>query len=218
MLMVLIAQAEAVGFLEGLAIILSVVSLIITVVGFFASLRFYRDGVTLQKSANDALTKLDEKTQFIQRQVGGMFDKTLDAAIGKRVLSNNFEELSAQLEQTKIKLIEESIGQIGAAGEQERKRLGLIVDSQISLLREKLETTREAAEEIVLVPPATLSSSSVAILSTLSKAEGRTLQEIAKQTNLQMSLIRYRLDKLRKQGLVKQVNNSYFRSSGPQPG
>jgi hypothetical protein len=52
------AQAQSTSVIEGLAIILSVVSLIITIVGFFASLRFYRDGITLQKSANDALTKL----------------------------------------------------------------------------------------------------------------------------------------------------------------
>ncbi|MBE4186992.1 hypothetical protein HJ089_22815 [Vibrio parahaemolyticus] len=48
-----------------LAIILSVVALIVTVIGFFASLRFYQDGVVLQKSANDALTKLEEKNKKI---------------------------------------------------------------------------------------------------------------------------------------------------------
>src|SRR5882672_12676261 len=79
----MIAQAQAFGVMEGLAITLSVVSLIITVVGFFASLKFYRDGVELQRAANEALTKLEEKIGFIQTQVGGMFDKTLEAAIGK---------------------------------------------------------------------------------------------------------------------------------------
>lgn len=34
-----------------LAIILSIVALVITVIGFFASLKFYQDGVVLQKSA-----------------------------------------------------------------------------------------------------------------------------------------------------------------------
>lgn len=136
--------------LEGFAIILSVVSLIVTVVGFFASLKFYRDGVELQQSANNALTKLEEKTQFIQAQVGGMFDKTLDAAIGKReILADQFEELNEQLEKTKTKLIEESIGRIGAAGEQERARLTSLVDDQISLIREKVKTTQESAKQVV---------------------------------------------------------------------
>ena len=146
----MIIQAQNFGPLEALAIVLSLVSLIVTVVGFFASLKFYRDGVELQRAANDALTKIGEKTEFIQTQVGGMFDKTLDAAIGKReILSYQFEELNDQLEKTKAKLIEESIGQIGAAGEQERKRLTNVVDNQIAIIREKIETTRESAQEMV---------------------------------------------------------------------
>ena len=113
------SQMQGITAIDMLAIILSVVSLIITIVGFFASLRFYRDGMSLQEKANDALTKLEEKTQFIQAQVGGMFDKTLDAAIGKKeVLSENFEDLTEQLEKTKSKIIEEAINQVGAAGEQ----------------------------------------------------------------------------------------------------
>ena len=51
-----------------------------------------------------------------------MFDKTLDAALGKReLMSANFEELNEQLEETKKRIIEESIKEIGTAGEQERK-------------------------------------------------------------------------------------------------
>ena len=65
------------GIIDVLAIILSVVLLVISIVAFFASLKFYRDGVRLQQKANDALTKIEEKTAFIQGQVGGMFDKTL---------------------------------------------------------------------------------------------------------------------------------------------
>lgn len=146
----MLAQIPTLDALEALAIILSVVSLIISVVAFFASLKFYRDGVQLQQAANDALTQISEKTAFIQTQVGGMFDKTLDAAIGKReILATQFEEVNQQLEKTKAKLIEESIGQIGAAGEQERKRLAEIVDVQMKAIREKVETTRESAQEIV---------------------------------------------------------------------
>lgn len=209
----MIAQAQPVGIVEGLAIILSVVSLIITVVGFFASLKFYRDGVSLQRSANDALTKLEEKTEFIQTQVGGMFDKTLDAAIGKReMLSFNFEELSEQLEKTKAKLIEESIGQIGAAGEQERKRLAQIVDSQLSLIREKLETTRESAEKIVDTPAQPLSFSSRIILRLLlgSESDGMTAQEIAAKTAFSEKGIRRKLSELQEEGYVEAKDGRYI--------
>lgn len=132
-----------------LAIVLSVVSLLITTIGFFASLKFYRDGVDLQKSANDALVKIEEKAQSIQTQVGGMFDKTLDAAIAKRnELSINFEELSDELEKVKLQIVEEATKQVGAAGENERARLRQIVDSKIGAVQEKVETTRESAESV----------------------------------------------------------------------
>ena len=135
--------------IDVLAIILSVVSLIITIVGFFASLRFYRDGMQLQTSANDALIKIAEKTQSIQTQVGGMFERTLDAAIGKRSeLSQNFEEINQQLEEAKSKLIQEAAQQIGAIGENESNRLTQIVNGQMQLIREKVELTKESLENL----------------------------------------------------------------------
>jgi peptidoglycan hydrolase CwlO-like protein len=113
----MVLQVQTITLIDALAIILSIVSLIITAVGFFASLKFYRDGVELQAKANDALTKLEERTHFIQAQVSGMFDKTLDAAIGKReALAGTFKELTEQLESAKSRIIEESLSQIDAAG------------------------------------------------------------------------------------------------------
>src|SRR5436190_10499627 len=189
------AQAQNLDVLEALAIILSIVSLIITVVGFFASLKFYRDAVELQRAANSALTKLEEKTAFIQTQVGGMFDKTLDAAIGKReILSDRFEELNEQLEKTKAKLIEESIGQIGAAGEQERNRLTSIVDNQIALIREKVETTRESAEEMIQ-PVRSYWDGGIPVLRSLIEAgpDGLTLRELSEKNTLSDRTVRKRL-------------------------
>jgi hypothetical protein len=212
--MVMIAQT--VGLLEGLAIILSVVSLIITVVGFFASLKFYRDGVDLQRSANDALTKLEEKTEFIQTQVGEMFGRTLDAAIGKReMLSNNFEEINEQLEKTKAKLIEESIGQIGVAGEQERKRLAQIVDSQMAMIREKVENTRESAEKFVKTIPSpldmfSLGPSSKTILEALIDVPGGlTAKELAEKTGIDEEYLRRRLWELKKRKFVELEEGKY---------
>lgn len=211
-----IIQAPPINLVEGLAIVLSVVSLVITIVGFFASLKFYRDGVELQNTANRALTKLEEKTDFIQSQVGGMFDKTLDAAIGKReILANQFEELNEQLESTKKKLIEESIGQIGAAGEQERRRLSGIVDHQMALIREKIESTRESAQEILdpqvlrNLPPTT-----ARILSEIAKhPDGITLLELS-EIDLGLRISRESLSRngheLLRLGLVERKANKYF--------
>jgi hypothetical protein len=137
-------NVQIISAIEIVSLILSIVALIVTVVGFFASLKFYRDGVTLQGKANDALTKIEERTQFIQTQVGGMFDKTLEAALGKNdELSASFEEISQQLELTKSRIVE----QIGDAGGREERRLTQIVDAQIQPLREKVQTAKALAEE-----------------------------------------------------------------------
>lgn len=58
-------------------------ALIVTIIGFFASLKFYRDGVQMQARADRVLAKIEERASAIQSQVGGMFDKTLDAALGR---------------------------------------------------------------------------------------------------------------------------------------
>jgi hypothetical protein len=210
-MLTMFAQAQTLSIVDGLAIILSVVSLIITMVGFFASLKFYRDGVELQKSANDALTKLEEKTEFIQTQVGSMFDKTLDAAIGKReILSDKFEELNEQLEKTKTKLIEESISQIGAAGEQERNRLAKIVDNQMSLIREKVEDTRESAEEMVQPNPSSLPHSLQYLLKKLSASDnGLTIKDITAMTPLSENGVRVRLRDLSNLGYIELRNGKY---------
>jgi hypothetical protein len=202
--------AEIITLIDALAMILSVVSLIITIVGFFASLRFYRDGVVLQKSANDALTKLEEKTAFIQTQVGGMFDKTLDAAIGKRVvLAESFSELNEQLEQTKEKIIEESLRQIGDASEKERKRLSEVVNKQIELIRQKVETTRESAEEIA-ENNLKLNRDSVGgrVLRILPiKGEGLTFDEVNERSGLNEQFTKIALDVLHRNGIIERVDS-----------
>lgn len=175
-------QIQSNSLLEYVALVLSVVSLFITVLGFLASLKFYRDGMELQAKANDALTKIEEKTQFIQTQVGGMFDKTLEAAIGKReLLSESFEQINEQLEKAKVKVIQESIKEIGAAGEQERNRLTGVVDQQFDLLREKIDSTWESAREITASSNDINTNVVFQVLKTAfeRKEEGVTLDHIA---------------------------------------
>jgi hypothetical protein len=135
--------------LEVVAILVSLVALIVTVLGFFASLRFYQDGVSLQQSANDALTAIAEKTSAIQAQVGGMFDKTLDAAIGKqKVLASSFEELECQLKKVKNDIIREMVDELGELGQDQRARIQNTVDEQINLLRTKIESTKQSAADV----------------------------------------------------------------------
>lgn len=140
------------SFIEILAIILSIVALLITIIVFFASLKFYRDGVKLQNSANDVLTTLKEKTEAIQKQVGGLFEKTLDAAIGNRFnLDQKFDEINKQLEESSKTIINTYIKQLGDVGNQESDRIKKVVDEQLNLIKKRVETTRKIYE-ILLRP------------------------------------------------------------------
>jgi len=64
-------------FMNYVTLTISIVALIVTVVAFFASLKFYREGVELQQAASNSLVKLDEKINSLQNQVFGMYNKTL---------------------------------------------------------------------------------------------------------------------------------------------
>lgn len=131
-----------------IAIILALVAGTVTVIGFFASLKFYRDGMELQSKANNALAKIAEKADSIHSQVGGMFDKAFNAAIARSgQLDGNFEAINEQLESTKDAIVNSAIEQIGTAGEEERKRLSSVVNEQMGLIRERVQETRESAEQ-----------------------------------------------------------------------
>ena len=171
-----------------LAIILSIVSLVVTTIGFFASMKFYRDGVKLQNSANDTLVRIEEKALSIQTQVASMFDKTLDAALGKsEKLDSNFDALNQQLENTAKAIVDNAVKKIGATGDEERKKLSSIVEKQMEPLRARLEETRESAVQVVetRLPAKLLSPRESMIFGILTtSARPLTLKDIADITGL----------------------------------
>ncbi|MCK4828849.1 hypothetical protein KA005_74685 [bacterium] len=73
-----------------------------------------------------------------------MFDKTLDAAIGRSDLKRNFEGIDDQLESAA-----DAIKKSGTPGKDERKILSSVVNEQIGLVRERVQETRESAEQWV---------------------------------------------------------------------
>lgn len=204
-----------------LSFILGAVSLIITVLGFFASLKFYRDGVELQKSANDALAKLEEKASALQIQVGGMFEKTLDAAIGNRsIVSDNFEDIQSQLEQLKRSVIDQATQELGVAGQKERDRLSEILSKQLSAVKETVETTRRSVAELAPPEPAASQTSRQAearVMSALAlRGHWLTLTQIARGARLDMMTTRRAVESLLMQGLV-QVQLTLFENASSQP-
>lgn len=202
-----VAQGVTQGVMQGvtvvdvLAIILSIVSLILTGVGFFASLKFYRDGFNMQSNANEALIKIEETTRNIQAQFGGVFDKALDAALGRDVLKENLQALSDQFEKAVA-----AQKQIGDAGIEERKRLLETVDEQMSLLSQRLKDTRETAEEltessIVDIPMTRLQFQVLEVLTKSKTPLSRN--EIARELGVSQGGIQNAFNKLMLSGLVR---------------
>lgn len=133
---------------ELLAIILSVVALIVTVLGFFASLGFYRHGVNLQKNAESVLAKIEEKVSSIQSQVGGMFDKTLDAAIAnKQQVSTEFDAI-----QDKIAESENTISAL-SAGTEGQEKFNRVVEQEMKDLKKLVLSARESATTAITPSP-----------------------------------------------------------------
>lgn len=83
---------QVLGMLDLIAIVIGSVGTIVTVLGFFASLILYFKAQKLQDQANNALITIQEKSQSIESRVNGMFDKTLDAAIGAQNSSKIVEQ------------------------------------------------------------------------------------------------------------------------------
>lgn len=154
-------QLQAITIVDIMAIIISIVALIITVIGFFASLKFYRDGVKLQGIAHEALVKIEEKTYSIQSQVGGMFEKTLDAAIGKAdKLSDNVEALNEQFETAAKAITESALAKIDSVGEGDRQQFVELIKKQIEPIREQIQETRKSADDIIDLTRISLKESS----------------------------------------------------------
>ncbi|EOK5711842.1 MarR family transcriptional regulator [Vibrio parahaemolyticus] len=193
-----------------LAIILSVVALIVTVIGFFASLRFYQDGVVLQKSANDALTKLEEKTKNIQDQVTGMFDKTLNAAISKGVeIDNSFDALDQKVEDAKKSIIDEAINELGQAGIREREKIERIVNNQLSRLEDNISTTRELTENYINKNDRTYLASAKSMKTVMNYLVNSrvplTMREIAESTQMPYTIVKRTVQNLVSQGVIDTV-------------
>jgi|GEM_PF-4830505 hypothetical protein len=198
-----------------LSIILGLVALIVTVVGFFASLKFYRNGVDLQEKATNALTKIEEKTNSIQTQIGGMFDKTLDAAISNKGLKINqdFEDINNQLEKSKEVLIKDVISQIKDIGDGEKKKLESFISEQFKIITDQVNISQENTEDIINrededIPISQFQSRIISVIR--NNKVGLSIKEISDIVGFNDFVVEKALSRLVRKNLITKIDGEKF--------
>ncbi|MBN1328046.1 MAG: OST-HTH/LOTUS domain-containing protein [Candidatus Heimdallarchaeota archaeon] len=202
---------DALGFAS---LLLSLVALCVTTLGFFASLKFYRDGVELQKSASNALTKIEEKTNTISEQMTGMFDKTLDAAINKGgQIAQDFEDTTEQIENASKALINRVTNDLHQIGDGEKERLKQFISDQFKTITDQVTIAQENATEIVLTPESefiAISQFQAKILDVIRKSQiSISIEQIAESVDYSKSVVEKAVSRLIIKRLVK-VENDLF--------
>jgi uncharacterized tellurite resistance protein B-like protein len=135
----------------------------------------------------------------------------LNTLIGQKELSGNFQSLTKQLEVAKQQIVTEAVKQVGAAGESERRKLASIVGQQIDLVKEKVESTRESAEELTLeavlglFPRSELQAKILSVL--IGKKELISVQDIVAATKRDPLSVERALEKLAGRGAVTLSKN-----------
>lgn len=137
--------------IEIITIVLSLVALFITIIGFFASLKFYRDGNELQKKANDAMVRIEEKSLNIEKHVEGQFNKMIDYIFNRdNSLNYNTEEINKQLEKFATDIInfaQTRIANFENSEKQEIKNLlSEIIDTRLNTISKVVDKTKEDAK------------------------------------------------------------------------
>lgn len=206
-----------------LAIILSIVALLVTVLGFFASLKFYRDGIALQNQANDVMVKIAEKANSIQSQVGGIFDKTLDAALAKREnVSEEFESLQQKLHESAEQVTKQVASEIQGMGQKEKSKVLESVQNEFNEIASQLRAAKESLaesqiEDIPIPRIVQQSPASKKILRRLGKKGIVSHSELSKLPGVRSVILSRRLRELHNQGLLIKThqadNKNYYQLS-----
>ncbi len=194
--------------LETIAILLSILAFSITIIGFFASLRFYQNGMKLQDSANETLSKINLKIDSLQSQVTGMFDKTLDAALSrKEEISEDFESIQQKLKDSTDEILKKVTKDIEVLGKDKADEISKSVRSEFEDISKQLKAAREALDQtnIPYKIPTILQQSAIArrIISSIQNNLQMSESELLKLREGRESLIINRLNRLVRIGLIK---------------
>lgn len=127
--------------------------------------------------------------------------------LGRKALLTSFEGVRKQLETAKDEIVEQSLRQIGSAGEIEKNKLTKLINQQIELIEEKLETTKESVENLTMdiaVSKLPRSALQARILEYLAaKPDFISLEELVKELKMNKSATERALSKLVVREVIK---------------
>lgn len=132
---------------------------------------------------------------------------------GKDELALSFDELTEQLELAKGKIIQEVSREVGVAGAKEKEELVSLISKQLEVIRARVETARESAEDLTLPPLDKLPHSALqaAILAFLTLSpEAVALQTIAGHVRMSLEATSRAVGKLVRRGLVQEPSPNKF--------
>ena len=191
------------SILEIVSLVVAFVALTVTIVGFLAAVWFYTAGVKLQNAAQAVLVQVSERAGLIQTQVGDLFEKTLDAAIGVSALDESYDELDQQISNSGSALADGAPQGSDADWQQ-------LVEAQLRPIRAQLDEYHELAEAIarggaeIHRPQSQLQAD---ILEALDRGS-TSLGEIAKRVGMSRAAVRQALGRLQRRGLVQTETRS----------
>jgi hypothetical protein len=134
----------------------------------------------------------------------------LNTLLGQKELLVDIDNINTQLEESRNRIVEEAIAQIGSLGETERRQLSHSINEQMALIRDRLETTRDTVEELTadaLYSKMPRSDLQAKILSyTTNCPDGTDIEDISKNVGREKSAVERAVAKLVGRKLLQDEN------------
>jgi len=132
----------------------------------------------------------------------------LQIVAGRNRLSMEFADVMAQLEESKAKIVDDALNELGERGESERQRLVDAVERQIQAIRNILDSTRESTEELVddflprYLTRSDLQARIIAYLVRERQHGAHMIGDIANAVGMSRAATEKALERLQKNGLI----------------
>lgn len=135
----------------------------------------------------------------------------LQAMYGVSKLQGNLEIIEQQLEAAKTQILKEAEGRISSTSAEQMEKLKGIINSQLSLVKSEINSTKESAVDLNLISfnDVPMSAQQARIMKVLALAkEPMTLFQLAETINVSVSATRRSLENMSRRGVLLVINEA----------